>query len=238
MRANTLRDQPVLNIDLAPTFLDIAGLTPPPSMDGRSILDTLTTKPTKNVREAFLIERGKMSHKRYATVSTLGNEVEDAEPSGEVSEVSLTKRQKYLERKMEAECKKEKYQLPCLKDQNWVCRRDRGGSWKIKQCLARKPECSCQDRSAFLVRKVRSLTNPTEEEIAALGSVVLDLANQISHLNTRNPPSPTNGQAQQDSWFSSKSVIKTQIQQLRAQLNELKQIRWVELLQLVSRLSN
>jgi len=63
------------------------------------------------------------------------------------------------------------------------------------------------------------------EEIAALGSVVLDLANQISHLNTKNAPSPSNGLAQQDSWFSSKSVIKKQIQQLRAQLNELKQIR-------------
>ena len=195
-------------------------------MDGRSILDTLTTtRPSNNIREAFLIERGKMSHKRYATVSTLGNEVEDADPS---EPVSLTKRQKYLERKMSAECQKEKYQLPCLKDQNWVCRRDRDGSWKIKQCLARSQECSCQDRSAFLVRKVRSLTNPTVEEIAALGSVVLDLANQISHLNTRNPPSPTNGLDQQDSWFSSKSVIKTQIQQLRAQLNELKQIRCVD----------
>ena len=92
-----------------------------------------------------------------------------------------------------------------------------------------KQECSCPGRSAFLVRKVRSLTNPTVEEIAALGSVVLDLAHEISHLNTRNIPtdSPTDTRAQQDSWFSSKSVIKTQIQQLRAQLNELKQIRYV-----------
>ena len=128
---------------------------------------------------------------------------------------------------MDAECKKEKYQLPCLKDQNWVCRRDRRGSWKIKQCLVRKQECSCPERSPFLVRKVRSLTNPSVEEIAALGSVVLDLANQISHLKTRNSPSETNSLTQQDSWFSSKSVIKKQIQQLRAQLNELKQIRCV-----------
>ena len=223
VRAHSFRDQPVLNIDLAPTFLDIAGLTPPSSMDGRSILDTLTN-PTKNTREAFLIERGKMSHKRYATVSSLGNEVEAAESSDPVSQ---TKRQKYLERKMEGECRKERYQLPCLKDQTWVCRRDRAGSWKIKPCLVRKQECSCPDRSAFLVRKVRSLTNPSVEEIAALGSVVLDLANQISHLKTRNPPSQTNGVGQQDSWFSSKSVIKKQIQQLRAQLNELKQIRCV-----------
>ena len=224
IRANTVRDQPVLNIDLAPTFLDIAGVPPPPTMDGRSILETLRS-PDKKIRDAFLIERGKMSHKRYATVSTLGNDLGDAATAGEVS---LTKRQKYLNRKMEAECRKDKYQLPCLKDQNWVCRKDKNGSWKIKQCRVKKEECSCPRNSNFLIRRSRSLTNPTTEEIAALGSVVLDLANQISDLKTRSQPSQSaNHLAKQDTWLSSKSVIKKQIQQLRAQLNELKQIRSV-----------
>jgi len=222
IKANTVRDQPVLNIDLAPTFLDIAGVTPPPTMDGKSILGTFK-KQNMKIRSAFLIERGKMSHKRYATVSTLGNDVDNAATE---DGVSLTKRQKYLNRKMEAECRKDKYQLPCLKDQNWVCRREKNGSWKIKQCQRKKEECSCPEQSVVLTRRSRSLTNPTAEEIAALGSVVLDLANQISHLKTKEQPSQSADHlAQQDSWFSSKSVIKKQIQQLRAQLNELKQIR-------------
>jgi len=224
--ASSFRDQPVLNIDLAPTFLHIAGVAPPPFMDGRSILGTLGD-PSQKVREAFLIERGKMSHKRYATVSGLGNEVDDMKTS---DQVVLTKRQKFLNRKLESECKKGKYQLPCLSDQNWVCRRDHKGSWKIKQCRAKKEDCStpCPQYSELLVRKSRSLTNPTVSEIAALGSVVLDLANQISDLKTRNEASQSqtsNHISQQDSWFSSKSVIKKEIQQLRAQLNELKQIR-------------
>merc|ERR550517_835165 len=103
---------------------------------------------------------------------------------------------------------------------------DKNGSWNIKQCRVKKEECSCPRNSNFLIRRSRSLTNPTTEEIAALGSVVLDLANQISDLKTRSQPSQSaNHLAKQDTWFSSKSVIKKQIQQLRAQLNELKQIR-------------
>ena len=61
----------------------------------------------------------------------------------------------------------------------------------------------------------RSISSPRFEELQTLGAIVVNLAAQISDKERR----------QQESWLSSKSLIRTQIQQLRAQLNELKQIR-------------
>lgn len=58
----TIVDEIVLNIDLAPTFLDIAGVEPPVHMDGRSILKLLDRrrKPTRKSMgrwpDTFLIE--------------------------------------------------------------------------------------------------------------------------------------------------------------------------------------
>lgn len=47
----------VLNIDLAPTFLDLAGIKPPPSMDGQSFKQALLTPSKPNsVRSDFLVE--------------------------------------------------------------------------------------------------------------------------------------------------------------------------------------
>ena len=37
----SVKSEAVLNIDLAPTFLDIGGIEKPNHMDGRSILDTV-----------------------------------------------------------------------------------------------------------------------------------------------------------------------------------------------------
>lgn len=53
-------DDIVLNIDLAPTFLDIAGVESPLHMDGRSIVRLLHYRPNKRRRmkwpDTFLIE--------------------------------------------------------------------------------------------------------------------------------------------------------------------------------------
>ncbi|KAJ8963758.1 hypothetical protein NQ314_005400, partial [Rhamnusium bicolor] len=48
----------VLNIDLAPTFLDMAGVEPPPHMDGRSVLPLFLNSKRKKLKwpDTFLIE--------------------------------------------------------------------------------------------------------------------------------------------------------------------------------------
>lgn len=50
-----VRDELVLNIDLAPTFLELAGLTPPPAMQGRSWKPLMENAPVA-WRPAFLFE--------------------------------------------------------------------------------------------------------------------------------------------------------------------------------------
>lgn len=53
------RNEIVLNIDLAPTFLDLAGVKIPPQMDGHSILPLLYGNKRKKTKwqDTFLIER-------------------------------------------------------------------------------------------------------------------------------------------------------------------------------------
>ncbi len=51
----------MLNIDLAPTFIDIANGKVPGAMDGRSVLNLLESNTSKNDklnwRESFLVEK-------------------------------------------------------------------------------------------------------------------------------------------------------------------------------------
>lgn len=58
VEAGSVVDDIVLNIDLAPTFLDMAGVEPPPHMDGRSVLPLFLNTKRKRVRwpDTFLIE--------------------------------------------------------------------------------------------------------------------------------------------------------------------------------------
>ena len=55
--AGQIRKDLVLNIDLAPTFLDMAGITPPADMDGQSFKHALHhPSPANAVRTDFLVE--------------------------------------------------------------------------------------------------------------------------------------------------------------------------------------
>lgn len=67
--AGTVVDDLVGNIDLAPTFLDMAGLAPPPEMDGLSALPLVRRDPQAPTRELFLFQKG---FARYAQPGEVG----------------------------------------------------------------------------------------------------------------------------------------------------------------------
>lgn len=59
MEPGTVVDDIVLNIDLAPTFLEMAGVEPPSHMDGHSVMPLFLNSKRKRLKwpDTFLIER-------------------------------------------------------------------------------------------------------------------------------------------------------------------------------------
>uniref|UniRef100_A0A3Q3LYU8 Sulfatase 2b n=1 Tax=Mastacembelus armatus TaxID=205130 RepID=A0A3Q3LYU8_9TELE len=120
---DTIRENPhmVLNIDLAPTILDIAGLDTPPDMDGKSILTLLDTDKPAN-RSTFTITVWSVYRK------LLHQRVEGKEVSQE--ENFLPKHQRVRDL-----CQRTEYQTPCQQTgQKWQCVEDATGKLRLYKC--------------------------------------------------------------------------------------------------------
>ncbi|CAG2174820.1 unnamed protein product, partial [Oppiella nova] len=125
-------DNIVLNIDLAPTFLDIAGVKVPDHMDGSSVLpllkrtiesnksDVEVKKPTTEWRHTFLIERG-YSLNAFAIELKYTKEADSPLRT-------LTKKEW-----LTIECEKPEYQSPCSPYQKFECYFD-GFETRIRKC--------------------------------------------------------------------------------------------------------
>ncbi|XP_065333693.1 extracellular sulfatase SULF-1 homolog isoform X2 [Cloeon dipterum] len=111
----TIIDDVVLNVDLAPTFLDLSGEDPPGHMDGKSIIPLLLKSSNRSRRKHF------KSWPDTFLIESSGRRENYGKPS-----MSKTDR-------LNKECKSPVLQAPCQPRQKWYCVKD-NGRWRKHKC--------------------------------------------------------------------------------------------------------
>ncbi|CAH3015295.1 unnamed protein product [Porites evermanni] len=117
----------VLNIDIAPTFLDIAGVTVPKDMDGTSIMKLFRRKKEgrRSKRRMHVVWRDTILIERSRGWRRTKSMMNSGLPSKSKSEEkSLNKTETTKERKtklLENICNSPKHQSPCKPRQLWEC---------------------------------------------------------------------------------------------------------------------
>ncbi|KJH47428.1 arylsulfatase [Dictyocaulus viviparus] len=141
MRNFSIRE-PVLNIDIAPTLISIAGKSVPSHMDGRNLLELFVIKKAALLkkkseshsltswRDTILIERGKMPKLR------------------KIRDRWLKQKERYgKEMRLNDACSKPEWQRSCVGSQEWSCYRANDGRWRIVKCREKRGrQCACDKR--------------------------------------------------------------------------------------------
>ncbi|ROT83579.1 Extracellular sulfatase SULF-1-like protein [Penaeus vannamei] len=137
-----------LNVDLAPTFLDIAGIKPPPHMDGRSLLPLLKSDQPDYVtwRDSFLVESSGRHREEDALELRQIRRMQRAKglvaSAGTEGGLYTSKHEK-----LEIVCESDEYRAPCGPLQKWECVRE-GYRWRLQKCRNRnkwrKRNCVCE----------------------------------------------------------------------------------------------
>ncbi|KAM3728926.1 Extracellular sulfatase Sulf-1 [Dirofilaria immitis] len=176
--------EPVMNVDIAPTILDIAGIAVPRHMDGRSLVQLIrqydkqkkkTKKEAEKIkdfkwRDTVLIERGKM---------TKLIRIRDR----------FMKQRSRLSKdlRLQKACTRLEFREPCRKGQQWKCVYDASGKWKIFKCQTNVDiikECDCSPET-ILKRRYRRFRREHEKiNIQRIATIAqLDEEGEIVYLD-------------------------------------------------------
>uniref|UniRef100_A0A8C5GFB2 Extracellular sulfatase n=1 Tax=Gouania willdenowi TaxID=441366 RepID=A0A8C5GFB2_GOUWI len=234
----------VLNIDLAPTLLDMAGVDIPAEMDGKSILKLLDTeKPVnrfqlnrkgKTWRDSFLVERGKPPHSRSD-----GKEVAQEENF-------LPKYQRVKDL-----CQKAEYQTSCQQPgQKWQCVEEPTGRLRLYKCkgmagllaaprmqalmssgpahmslASNSDECHCEDDGfkTFLLKKKRLLKS--ESVLPLSHNVSVNVIIECSILMNDTVKCDGGLYKSLQAWKDHKLHIEHEIETLQTKIKNLREVK-------------